>query len=165
MAQLSFKKVGKFIQKFDHLFQKFVQLTADTLYHSWIMNQSETILQTNIMGAIVGINVVYKAMKKCSRDSQIAAVSSVCGLFNLSILLSYGALKAAFLSYCHDLRAFGKDDHITVNTITPVYITTAITQSSSRKNKHLYLTADYFSQQVKIALENNMPLISLPLHQ
>lgn len=130
-----------------------------------LLDQAEKILQVNVLGAIAGINSVYKAMKKRGRGGQIAVVSSVCGFFNPPALLSYGASKAAVMSYCRDLRALGKDDDITVNTIAPGYIATAMTAGWSRKNTRYFLTPEYFGEQVKNALENDVALISLPLHQ
>ncbi|KAL7311921.1 hypothetical protein PS15m_009631 [Mucor circinelloides] len=130
-----------------------------------LLDQAEKILQINVMGAIAGINSVYKAMQKRGRGGQIAVVSSVCGFFNPPVLLSYGTSKAAVMSYCRDLRALGKDDNIIVNTIAPGYIATNMTTSFSRKDKRFFLTPEYFGEQVKKGLENDVPLISLPLHQ
>ncbi|KAL0136222.1 hypothetical protein V8B55DRAFT_1537486 [Mucor lusitanicus] len=119
-----------------------------------LLDQAEKILQINVMGAIAGINSVYKAMQKRGR-----VVSSVCGFFNPPVLLSYGTSKTAVMSYCRDLRALGKDDNIIVNTIAPGYIATNMTTSFSRKDKRFFLTP------IKKGLENDVPLISLPLHQ
>lgn len=130
-----------------------------------LLDQAEKILQINVMGAIAGINSVYKAMQKRGRGGQIAVVSSVCGFFNPPTLLSYGTSKAAVMSYCRDLRALGKDDNIIVNTIAPGYIATNMTTSFSRKDKRFFLTPEYFGEQVKKGLESDVPLISLPLHQ
>lgn len=104
-------------------------------------------------------------MKKRGRGGQIAVVSSVCGFFNPPALLSYGASKVAVMSYCRDLRALGKDDGIAINTIAPGYIATAMTEGWSRKNTYYFLTPEYFGGKVKDALEHDVPLISLPLHQ
>ncbi|CEP13417.1 hypothetical protein [Parasitella parasitica] len=130
-----------------------------------LLDQAEKILQINVMGAIAGINSVFKAMQKRGCGGQIAVVSSVCGFFNPPVLLSYGTSKAAVMSYCRDLRALGKDDNITVNTIAPGYIATNMTSSFSRKDNRFFLTPEYFGEQVKKGLENDVPLISLPLHQ
>ncbi|KAI8642627.1 hypothetical protein BD408DRAFT_432223 [Parasitella parasitica] len=130
-----------------------------------LLDQAEKILQINVMGAIAGINSVFKAMQKRGCGGQIAVVSSVCGFFNPPVLLSYGTSKAAVMSYCRDLRALGKEDKITVNTIAPGYIATNMTSSFSRKDKRFFLTPEYFGEQVKKGLENDVPLISLPLHQ
>ena len=130
-----------------------------------LLHQAEKVLQINVMGTIAGINSVFMAMQKRGRGGQIAVVSSVCGFFNPPNLLSYGTSKAAVMSYCRDLRSLGKDDNIIVNTIAPGYIATNMTTSFSRKNKRFFLTPEYFGEKVKNGLENDVPLISLPLHQ
>jgi short-subunit dehydrogenase len=117
------------------------------------------------MGAIAGMNAVYKAYAKRGRGGQIACVSSVFGFINPPALLSYGASKAAVMSYTRDLRALGKDDGITVNTIAPGFIKTAMTSSFSTTRSFFYLTPDYFAEKVKHGLAHDVPLISLPLHQ
>ncbi|KAI9487554.1 MAG: hypothetical protein EXX96DRAFT_647193 [Benjaminiella poitrasii] len=130
-----------------------------------LLDQMEKVLQINVMGALTGINSVYKAMKKRGRGGQIAVVSSVCGFYNPPALLSYGASKAAVMNYCRDLRALGKDDGIVVNTIAPGYIATSMTSSWSREKKFFFLTPEYFGEQVKKSLEKDVALISIPLHQ
>ncbi|KAI8979178.1 hypothetical protein BDF20DRAFT_484168 [Mycotypha africana] len=136
-----------------------------TVPNTGVLNQAEQILQINTMGAIAGINSVFKAMKKRGKGGQIAAVSSVCGFFNPPLLLSYGASKAAVMSYCRDLRVLGKENGITVNTIAPGYIATTMTAGWSRNNKFFFLTPDYFGERVKEQLARDVPLISQPFHQ
>lgn len=130
-----------------------------------ILDQAEQVLQINTMGAIAGMNAVYKAYVKRGRGGQIASVSSIFGFVNPPALLSYGASKAAIMSYTRDLRALGKDHGITVNTIAPGFIKTAMTSSFSTKQSFFYLTPEYFAQKVKHGLAHDVPLISLPLHQ
>jgi NAD(P)-dependent dehydrogenase (short-subunit alcohol dehydrogenase family) len=130
-----------------------------------LLDHAEPIFQVNVMGALAGINSVYKAMRKRGRGGQIAVVSSVLGLYNPASMLCYSASKAAILSYCRDLRALGKDDGITVNIIAPGYIDTAMTSAWSKKNAFFFLKSDYFGEQVKKGLENDVSLISLPFSQ
>ncbi|KAI8387052.1 hypothetical protein BD560DRAFT_383598 [Blakeslea trispora] len=130
-----------------------------------LLDQSQKILQINVMGAIAGINSVYKSMKKRGKGGQIAVVSSICGLFAPPYVLSYAASKAAVMNYCKDLRALGKDDNISVNTIAPGYIDTAMTASFSKSAKYLYLSPERHAQLVKEALEADIGLISYPSYQ
>jgi NAD(P)-dependent dehydrogenase (short-subunit alcohol dehydrogenase family) len=129
-----------------------------------VLDQAEQVLQINTMGTIAGMNAAYKAFKKRGRGGQIASVSSVFGFINPPAVLSYGASKAAVMSYTRDLRALGKDDGITINTIAPGFIKTAMTSSFAKKDG-FYLTPEYFAEKVKHGLANDVPLISLPLHQ
>lgn len=136
-----------------------------TIPNTPILDQAEQILQINTMGTIAGMNAVYKAYKKCGRGGQIVCVSSVFGFINPPVVLSYGASKAAVMSYTRDLRALGKDDGITINIIAPGFIKTAMTSTFSTKQSFLYLTPEYFAEKVKHGLAHDVPIISLPLHQ
>lgn len=136
-----------------------------TIPNTPLLDQAEQIFQINTMGAIAGMNAVYKAYVKRGRGGQIVCVSSVFGLMNPPLVLSYGASKAAVMSYTRDLRALGKDDGITVNTIAPGFIKTAMTSSFSTKQSFFHLTPEYFAERVKHGLANDVPIISLPLHQ
>lgn len=130
-----------------------------------ILDQAEQVLQINTLGAIAGMNAVYKAFEKRGRGGQIACVSSIFAYLNPPYVLSYGASKAAVMSYSRDLRALGKDVGITVNTIAPGYIQTAMTSSFNAKSSLLYLTPEYFAEKVKYGLAHDVPLISFPLYQ
>ncbi|KAI8372319.1 hypothetical protein EDC96DRAFT_606242 [Choanephora cucurbitarum] len=130
-----------------------------------MLDQSEKILQINLMGAIAGINAVYKSLKKRGKGGQIAVVSSVLGFFAPAYIMSYAASKAAVMSYCKDLRAFGKDDNISVCTIAPGYIDTAMTVSFSKSSKNFYLSPEIHGELVKKALEADIGLISYPSYQ
>lgn len=128
-----------------------------------LLDQSEEILQINVLGAIAGINAVYKAYKKRGRGGQIACVSSVFGFIGPPRTLSYGASKAAIISYGRDLRALGKEDGITVNTIVPGFI--KIPMTASFNARAISLTPESFAEKVKHGLANDVPLISFPLYQ
>lgn len=130
-----------------------------------LLDRTEKILQINTIGAIAGINAAFKAMKKRGRGGQIAAVSSVLGFYNPATLLGYGASKAAVMSYCRDLRTLGKSDGILVNTIAPGYIQTPMTGALSKVPKAFYLTPEKLGETIKHGLENDVALISAPLHQ
>jgi NAD(P)-dependent dehydrogenase (short-subunit alcohol dehydrogenase family) len=130
-----------------------------------LLDRTEKILQINTIGAIAGINAAFKAMKKRGRGGQIAAVSSVLGFYNPATLLGYGASKAAVMSYCRDLRTLGKSDGILVNTIAPGYIQTPMTGALSKVPKAFYLTPENLGETIKHGLENDVALISAPLHQ
>jgi NAD(P)-dependent dehydrogenase (short-subunit alcohol dehydrogenase family) len=130
-----------------------------------LLDHADLVLQVNLMGAIAGINSVYKAMRNRGRGGQIAVVSSVLGFYNPASKLCYGASKAAVMNYCRDLRTLGKNDGIAVNIIAPGYIDTAMTSGWTKKYSFLYLKSDYFGEQIKKGLEDDVSLISLPLTQ
>ncbi|KAI8085770.1 uncharacterized protein B0P05DRAFT_595253 [Gilbertella persicaria] len=130
-----------------------------------LLDQAEKVLQINVMGAIAGINAVYKSMKARGQGGQIAVVSSICGFFGPPYIFSYSASKAAVMTYCKDLRALGKDDGIAINTIAPGYVDTAMTTTFSKTSKYFYLSVEKHAELVKKALEEDIGLISYPSHQ
>ncbi|KAI7906166.1 uncharacterized protein BX663DRAFT_499079 [Cokeromyces recurvatus] len=138
---------------------------VSTIPKTPLLDQMEKMFQINLLGALAGVNSVFKAMKKRGRGGQIAVVSSVFGFQVPPTLLNYGASKAALMSYCRDLRALGKDEGIKVNTIAPGYIATEMTAALPRRNKFFYLTPEKFGEQIKKGLEDDVAFISLPLHQ
>ncbi|KAI8985817.1 hypothetical protein BDB01DRAFT_786421 [Pilobolus umbonatus] len=130
-----------------------------------LLDQSEQILQTNLMGTLAGVNTVYQEMKKRGRPGQIAVVTSVLGFFNNPSFLAYAASKAALNSYCRDLRALGEDDNVIVNTIAPGFIRTPMSEGWKGFEKFFSLNADYFGEIVKNSLASDVPFISVPIHQ
>lgn len=129
-----------------------------------VLDQSETILQINMLGAIAGMNAVFKAYKKRGHGGQIACVASVFGLMDPPHTISYGASKAGIISYGRDLRTLGKEYGITVNTIAPGFIQTPMTSGFSVK-RGFFLTPELFAEKVKHDLANDVALVSYPVYQ
>ncbi|KAI9250065.1 hypothetical protein EDC94DRAFT_623260 [Helicostylum pulchrum] len=134
------------------------------LNHLPIIDQAEQVFGTNLLGAVIGLNSVYKAYVKRGKGGQIACVSSIFGYANPPSVISYATSKAALLGYARDLRVMGKDHGITVNTIAPGFVKTAMVTDLNLDDR-VCLTPQYFAAKVKYGLEYDEPLISLPLYQ
>lgn len=132
--------------------------------HLSFIDQADEVFKINVLGTIAGLNSVYKAYCKRGTGGQIASVSSIFGFINPPLLLSYGASKSALMGYSRDLRTMGKEHGISVNTIVPGFIRTAMI-ADLPLDKSYALTPEYFAEQVKYGLAHDVPLISLPLSQ
>ncbi len=84
---------------------------------------SRSVFETNVVGALNTIHPIVPRM--IARGSgQIAILSSIAGFIPLPDAPSYGASKAAVLSYGLALRSFLHDKGIRVSVVCPGYVST-----------------------------------------
>ncbi|KAI8391585.1 uncharacterized protein BYT42DRAFT_557381 [Radiomyces spectabilis] len=127
-------------------------------------NKCETIVNTNILGAIAGADTVFRAMHRRRRGGQIAVVSSIYGFMGVPDVIYYDLTKAALLSYARDLRTLGKASNIHVSVICPGLILTNMTESLNVA-EFFYTKPAVIASHIRKGLEANLPVIGMPWFQ
>jgi NAD(P)-dependent dehydrogenase (short-subunit alcohol dehydrogenase family) len=92
------------------------------------MARARLIVETNLIGAIATIDAAVALLRRQGGGGRIVGVTSVTGVRGLPGSGSYGASKAGLSVYLEAVRAETYNEPITVTTIEPGYIDTAINQ-------------------------------------
>ena len=86
----------------------------------------ETLLATNVMGAVNGLDALIAAMRGRARG-QIAIVASVAGYRGLPTAAAYGASKAALINLAEALRPELAQLGIDLRLVNPGFVRTPLT--------------------------------------
>lgn len=90
---------------------------------------AENVLRTNLFGVMYGIEAVMPAMLNHG-GGQIVGISSIASFKGLPGAAAYCASKAGLSSYLESLRISLRAKNISVTTICPGFITTAMTEKN-----------------------------------
>jgi short-subunit dehydrogenase len=121
---------------------------------------SHALVETNVLGTLNTIHPLLPRMM-ARRSGQIAIVSSIAGFIPLPDAPSYGASKAATLSYGLALRALLDEHGIKVSVICPGYVRTPMMdQESGPKPSAMEPAAA--AERILRGLARNKPVITFP---
>jgi len=87
-----------------------------------------TVIKTNLLGAIFVSREVYKRMLK-QKKGHIVNISSVVGLMGNAGQANYSASKAGVIGFTKSLAREVASRNITVNAVAPGYVATSMTES------------------------------------
>ncbi|HEU0215437.1 MAG TPA: SDR family NAD(P)-dependent oxidoreductase [Stellaceae bacterium] len=121
---------------------------------------SHALVETNVLGTLNTIHPLLPRMM-ARRAGQIAIVSSIAGFIPLADAPSYGASKAATLSYGLALRALLDEHGIRVSVICPGYVRTPMMEQESGPKPGAIEPAAAAELIVR-GLERNKPVITFP---
>jgi short-subunit dehydrogenase len=83
------------------------------------------VVDTNLYGALHTVLPAVECMR-ARRRGHIAVVSSLAGLRGMAISPAYCASKSALLAYCDSVRPLLALDGITISTVMPGFVRTAM---------------------------------------
>jgi short-subunit dehydrogenase len=121
---------------------------------------SHALVETNVLGTLNTIQPLLPRMM-ARRSGQVAIVSSIAGFIPLPDAPSYGASKAATLSYGLALRALLAEHGIKVSVICPGYVRTPMMdQESGPKPSAMEPAAA--AERILRGLARDKPVIAFP---
>lgn len=109
-------------------------ITADGLLARMSLEQWESVLRVNLTGTFVITREVVKGMMR-RRWGRIISISSVVGLMGNAGQANYAASKAGLIGFGKSLARELGSRNITVNTVAPGYIETAMTAVLPEKSR------------------------------
>lgn len=118
------------------------------------------LMQTNVLGVLNSVQPILPRMIGRGRG-QIAIVSSIAGFAPLADAPSYGASKAAALSYGLALRDLLRPRGIKVNVVCPGYVSTPMTHQESGP-KPFVMPADKAAELIRRGLAKDRAVIAFP---
>jgi len=122
---------------------------------------SYSLLEINVLGVLNSIHPLLSKMIVRGRG-QIGIVSSIAGFIPLPDAPSYGASKAAILSYGLGLRSLLHTQGISVSVICPGYVKTPMMAQESGW-KPFALEPAAAASLIARGLARNRPIITFPL--
>jgi short-subunit dehydrogenase len=118
------------------------------------------LMETNVLGVLNTVQPIMARM--IARGSgQIAIVSSIAAFIPLADAPSYGASKAALLSYGLALRGLLAPRGIKVNVVCPGYVSTPMMQQESGP-KPFAMAPEQAVSLIRKGLATNRPVIAFP---
>jgi short-subunit dehydrogenase len=139
---------------------------AGVMAGSTIPNELETaeaaraVMETNVLGVMNSIQPVLPRMIT-RRRGQIAVVSSIAAFVPIPDAPSYGASKAAVLSYGLALRSLLQPHGVGVSVICPGYVATPMLDQESG-SKPFAMSPDKAAELIRRGLMRNRPIIAFP---
>jgi len=109
-------------------------VTADGLLARMTLEQWERVLRVNLTGAFAVTRELVKGMMR-RRWGRIISISSVVGLMGNAGQANYAASKAGLIGFGKSLARELGSRNITVNTVAPGYIETAMTADLPEKSR------------------------------
>jgi short-subunit dehydrogenase len=118
------------------------------------------LIETNVIGVL---NTVYGILPRMieRRAGQIAIVSSLAGFFPLADAPSYGASKAAVLSFGLALRSLVYESGVKVNVVCPGYVLTSMT-AQEHGQKPFLMSAERAAELIASGLNRDKSIIAFP---
>ena len=118
------------------------------------------LIETNVIGVL---NTVYAVLQRMveRRAGQIAIVSSLAGLTPVPDAPSYGASKAAVLSFGLALRALVHESGVKINVICPGYVLTPMT-AQEHGQKPFMMSAERAAELIASGLDRDKSIIAFP---
>jgi short-subunit dehydrogenase len=126
------------------------------------MQRARTIVETDLIGAIATIDAAVALFRR-QGGGQVVGIGSVAGARGLPGSSSYAASKAGLAVYLESVRAETFSEPITVTTIAPGYIDTAINQDMKSRpflidvERGARITADLIERGVHYSTVPRMP--------
>jgi short-subunit dehydrogenase len=127
------------------------------------MQRARAIIETNLIGAIATIDAAVALFRRQGGGGQIVGVTSVAGARGLPGSSTYSASKAGLSVYLDAVRAETYGEPITVTTLAPGYIDTAINQDVKSRpflidvQKGARIMADLIERRVGYATVPRLP--------
>lgn len=118
------------------------------------------LMDINVLGVLNTIHPLLPRMIGRRRGT-IAITSSVAGFAPLPQMPSYGASKAALLSYGMSLRAGLRAYGVKVSVICPGYIDTPMA-IRVQGTKPFVRSVEYATEKIHRGIERNVPIIAFP---
>jgi short-subunit dehydrogenase len=118
------------------------------------------LIETNVIGVL---NTVYGILPRMidRLAGQIAIVSSLAGFIPLADAPSYGASKAAVLSFGLALRSLVHERGVKVNVVCPGYVRTPMT-AQEHGQKPFLMSAERAAELIANGLNRDKPIIAFP---
>lgn len=118
------------------------------------------LIETNVIGVL---NTVYSVLPRMleRQTGQIAIVSSLAGLTPLPDAPSYGASKAAVLSFGLALRSLVHESGVKVNVVCPGYVLTPMT-AQEHGQKPFLMSAERAVELIANGLNRDKSIIAFP---
>jgi short-subunit dehydrogenase len=123
------------------------------------MARSRLIVETNLIGAIATVDAAVALLRR-QGGGQIVGVGSVAGVRGLPRSGSYSASKAGLAIYLESVRAETHGEPITVTTIAPGYIDTAINQDM--KTRPFLIDVDTGARTMADLIERGVRYATVP---
>jgi short-subunit dehydrogenase len=120
----------------------------------------KAVMETNLLATVASFEPFIAGMRRAGRG-RLVGISSVAGVRGLPGAGAYSASKAAVTVYCESLRNELARDGISVVTIAPGYIRTAMTAHNPYRMPFL-MNADDFASRAAMAIERGRSYTVIP---
>ncbi|MDP1767034.1 MAG: SDR family oxidoreductase [Methylotenera sp.] len=120
----------------------------------------QAVMDINVMGLVHTFQPFIAAMKQAGRG-QLVGIASVAGIRGLPGAGAYSASKAAAITYLESLRVEMAASNITVTTIAPGYIRSAMTAVNDYKMPFL-MDTDIAATKFINAIERRRRFVVIP---
>jgi len=122
-----------------------------------------TVFETNIFGVLNTVLPLLERFRTRGRG-QLAVVSSIAGLFNQPRSMAYSASKACLISYCRDLRAVMRHHGVSVVTVCPGFVRSAMTDVNTREGYKMpfFMETDKAVKTIMGGLAADVGVVAFP---
>jgi short-subunit dehydrogenase len=107
-------------------------ITGATFVDDLAIEETEAIVQVNLLGVAYAINAVLPDML-AQKHGQIVGISSLAGCRGMPFTAAYSASKAAVATYLESLRPALRRRGITVTTVLPGFVRTPLMETAPVK--------------------------------
>jgi NAD(P)-dependent dehydrogenase (short-subunit alcohol dehydrogenase family) len=107
-------------------------ITKDKFFHKMEYNDWKDVIITNLLSSYNLLNLPINSMRK-HKNGDVILISSVNALSGMTGQTNYAASKSGLYGFCKSLAIENASFNIKVNTISPGYIYTDMTQNIDSK--------------------------------
>lgn len=122
--------------------------------------RNRSIVETNLIGGMATVDAAVALFRRQGGPGQVVGISSLSGVRGLPGSASYSASKAGFTVYLEAVRAETWNEPITVTTIAPGYIDTAINRDLP--NRPFLIDAEQGARQTADLIERQVSYAPVP---
>ena len=137
-------------------------ITGATFVDDLAIEETEAILQINLLGVVYAIDTVLPSMLERGRG-QIVALASLAGCRGMPFSAGYSASKAALATYLESLRPALRKRGIAVTTILPGFVRTPLMESAPVQPGIPMIEPDAAARHIIKAIRRRSRVYAFPL--
>lgn len=137
-------------------------ITGTTLVDDLAVEQTEAMLQVNLLGVAYAIDAVLPGML-ARRSGQIVALSSLAGCRGMPFSAGYSASKAALAAYLESLRPALRRRGIAVTTVFPGFVRTPLMAAARVQPPVSMMEPEEAARHVLRAIDGRRRVYAFPM--